>query len=254
MAGVRRRAAGLRREEVAALAGISLHWYTAMEQGRDIRVSDSVLESLARTLRLQPDERVHLYRLANRNIPLETGSEAYRPTASDPELELIVNQFGRMPAYAIDGNWNLLSWNRAADEMFGGFKLSCKEDGTKNLLWLLFTDPAFRSRFADWETSAAKLVAAFRTAYARRMEDPCVSEIVEELGKTSAEFVGMWERHDVRCLHENQFRMMHPASGEIDLRSNAFYAAEREAVTLVVYTPGSAADSERLSSMLKAGG
>lgn len=247
--GVRRRSSGLRREEVATLAGISLHWYTALEQGRDIRVSDSVLESLTRTLQLQQDERVHLYMLANRNVPLETSTEASPSLQSDPELDLIVNQFGQMPVYAIDGQWNLMTWNKAAEELFGGFRHSCKKSGKKNFIWLLFTDPELRGRFVDWETSAAKLIASFRTAYARRMENPCVSSIVEDLGNASAEFTEMWKRHDVRCLRENLFPLTHPAVSEINLLSNAFYAAEREDVTLVVYTPASAIDAERLKKL-----
>ncbi|MBO7742930.1 helix-turn-helix domain-containing protein [Paenibacillus sp. MWE-103] len=249
--GARRRAAGLRREEVAALAGISLHWYTALEQGRDIRVSDSVLESLVRTLRLQRDERDHLYRLAGRNVPLESFAAA-DPAASDPDLTRIVEQFGAIPAYAIDGQWNLLTWNRAAEELFGGFRYACAKSGNTNLLWLLFTDLALRGRLADWEASASQLVAAFRTAYARRLDDPCVSEIVRDLGDASSEFTAMWERHDVRCLRDNLFRFAHPAAGEIALRSNAFYAAERHEVTLVAYTPVEAADGERLAKLTDA--
>lgn len=136
--GTRRRTGGLRREEVAVLAGISLHWYTALEQGRDIRVSESVLDSLVHTLQLQKEERNHLYMLANRNLPVEPFSITANPTVSDPELQLIIEQFGHMPAYAIDGKWNLMAWNSAAAELFGGFHLSCTVNGSKNLLWLLF--------------------------------------------------------------------------------------------------------------------
>ncbi len=247
--GIRRRSSGLRREEVATLAGISLHWYTALEQGRDIRVSDSVLESLARVLHLEQDERVHLYILANRNAPLESSSEATTTMQADPELALIVNQFGHMPAYAIDGQWNLLKWNEAASKMFGGFNHICEKSGMKNFIYLLFTDPELRNKFVDWETSAAMLVAAFRTAYARRMENPCVNVIVEDLEEESAEFAEMWKRHDVRSLRENQFRLVHPAVGELDVRSNAFYAAGYEDVTLVVYTPATVVDEEQLRKL-----
>lgn len=245
----RRRAGGLRREEVATLAGISLHWYTALEQSRDIRVSDSVLDSLARALHLEEDERIHLYMLANRNVPLESSVAEPTTMQSDSELALIVNQFGHMPAYAIDGQWNLLTWNQAAAELFGGFNHTCKKSGMKNFIYLLFTDPELRNKFVDWELSAAKLVAAFRTAYARRIENPCVNVIVEDLEKESTEFAEMWKLHDVRSLRENQFQLVHPAIGELDVRSNAFYAAGYEDVTLVVYTPATVVDEDRLRKL-----
>jgi transcriptional regulator with XRE-family HTH domain len=244
--GGRRRASGLRREEVAALAGISLPWYTALEQGRDIKVSDSVLESVARTLQLQRDERIHLYMLADRKVPLASILEEQQNEKSESALQLIVDQLSHYPAYVIDEKWNLLVWNRTAEELFGNFG---RGDCARNLIWLLFTNPVFRGRFADWELSAGKLIAAFRTAYARRMEDPCLGEIIGDLGDVSAEFVTIWERHDVQCLRDNRFRFNHPIAGRIEVLSTSFYAAEREGATLVVYTPASALDGERLMNL-----
>jgi transcriptional regulator with XRE-family HTH domain len=244
----RRRTKGLRREEVAVLAGISLPWYTALEQARDIRVSDSVIDSLARTFKLGRDESVHLYMLADRKVPLNPIQDgAYREKAN-PELQRIVDQFSHLPAYAIDGQWNLLVWNQTAAELFGLFPGKMR-DCARNLLWMLFTDSAFRGRFADWETSAGKLLAAFRTAYARRMEDPCLSEIIGSLAEAADDFNAIWERHDVQCLRDNLFQIHHPHAGAIDILSNAFYAAEHDDVTLVLYTPASVIDEERLKHL-----
>ncbi|MCQ6268673.1 helix-turn-helix transcriptional regulator [Fictibacillus sp. WQ 8-8] len=244
----RRRTKGLRREEVAVLAGISLPWYTALEQGRDIRVSDSVIDSLARTLKLDRDERVHLYMLADRKVPLNPIADGEYWEKANPELQRIVDQYTHLPAYAIDGQWNLLVWNQTAAELFGLYP-SRMRDCARNLLWLLFTDPVFRGRFANWETSAGKLLAAFRTAYARRMEDPCLSEIIGSLAEAADDFNAIWERHDVQCLRDNLFQIQHPHVGAIDILSNAFYAAEHDDITLVLYTPANVIDEERLKHL-----
>ena len=107
IANSRRRTSGLRREEVSVLTGISLPWYTALEQGRDVRISDSVIESLARTLKLNKEERVHLYMLADRKVPLNSIAQESNWKKDDPELQRIVDRFTQLPAYAIDGQWNL---------------------------------------------------------------------------------------------------------------------------------------------------
>lgn len=244
----RRRTNGLRREEVAVLAGISLPWYTALEQGRDIRVSDSVIDSLVRILKLDRDERLHLYMLADGKVPLNPIADGEYWEKANPELQRIVDQYTQLPAYAIDGQWNLLVWNQTAAELFGLYP-SRMRDCARNLLWLLFTDPVFRGRFANWETSAGKLLAAFRTAYARRMEDPCLSEIIGSLAEAADDFNAIWERHDVQCLHDNLFQIQHPHAGAIDILSNAFYAAEHDDITLVLYTPASVIDEERLKHL-----
>lgn len=241
----RRHTQGLRREEVAVLAGISPPWYTALEQGRDIRVSDSVLDSLARTLKLRRDERIHLYMLADRKVPLTIHKEEEHSSDIPTELQRILDQFNHYPAYAIDGQWNLLAWNQAATSLFS-WNAEKRESCKGNLLSMLFSDPVFRSRFVDWEHSASKLIAAFRNTYARRMEDPCLSAIVGRLSNHSAEFAAIWERHDVQCLRDNLFHIQHPQIGAVEIRSHVFCAPERDDITLVLYTPANLIDEERL--------
>lgn len=97
--------------------------------------------------------------------------------------------------------------------------------------------------------SVSRLVAAFRKFYARRLDDPSINEMVDKLGRESAEFKGIWEQHEVQCAHEEPYRFLHPAAGEMKLLSNAFYDAERQDVTLVVYTPASTVDGERLKRL-----
>ncbi|MDP4096799.1 helix-turn-helix transcriptional regulator [Paenibacillus sp. P96] len=246
--GGRRRISGLRREEVAALSGISLPWYAALEQGRDIKVSDSVLDSLAHTLRLQHDERIHLYMLAERKVPLEAKAASPQMNVTNSELQLIVDQFNHYPAYVMDGKWNIAIWNQTAEELFGGFGQG-KCD--RNLIWLMFTDPVFSKRFIDWETSAGKIIAAFRTAFARHMEDPCLSEIIGDLGEVSSKFNLFWERYDVQGGYDNHFSLQHPDIGEIGLNSIMFHPNEREDRTLVLYTPVGAQDDGKLQHLHK---
>ncbi|MFM9279164.1 helix-turn-helix transcriptional regulator [Paenibacillus jiagnxiensis] len=244
-----RRTKGLRREEVAVLSGISVPWYTSLEQGRDVRISDSVIESLARTLKLSRDERIHLYVLADRKIPLESVLDVSYLQKSNPELQRIVDQYMHLPAYTIDGQWNLLVWNQAAIELFG-LQPNKMKNCSGNLIWLMFNDPVVRGRYADWEDSARKLLGAFRYTYARRMEDPYIREIITQLLEVNEDFKTIWELHDVQCFRDdNHFKIQHPSAGEINVFSNPFYAAEYDDVTLVLYTPEGVADQKKLINL-----
>lgn len=244
-----RRTKGLRREEVAVLSGISVSWYTSLEQGRDVRISDSVIESLARTLKLSRDERAHLYVIADRKIPLESVSDASYLQISTPVLQRIVDQYIHLPAYAIDGQWNLLVWNQTAIEVFG-LQSNKMKNCSGNLIWLMFNDPVVRGRYADWEDSARKLLAAFRYTFARRTEDPYIIEIIKKLLEVNEDFKTIWELHDVQCFRDdNHFKIQHPSAGEINVRSNTFYAGEYDDVTLILYTPEDDMDEKNLINL-----
>ncbi|WP_278043202.1 helix-turn-helix domain-containing protein [Paenibacillus elgii] len=129
----RRRTPGLRREEVASLSGISLPWYTALEQGRDIQVSEQVLESLVRTLRLSKDERNHLRVLANHS----TVSKGTENETLSPSLQQILDRLGTYPAYIIDKHWNVLAWNKITSSLCGDFNRMAEIE--RNILWRVFT-------------------------------------------------------------------------------------------------------------------
>jgi transcriptional regulator with XRE-family HTH domain len=233
----RRRTPGLRREELAMLAGMSATWYTYLEQGRDIRVSEAVLESLARTLRLDPGERTHLFLLAHgapppdQDVPAET---------LDPTVARLLDLLGSSPAYVTGAYWDLLGWNRAAAELFAGFG---SPEGRHNLAWWVFTDPAAREVLADWEAEAQGLLARFRAACARHPDDPRFAAMVADLSAASPQVRRWWPRHDVRSSAGGTKTLRHRRLGDLTLDHTVLQVAEAPEQKLVVYTaaPGTPA-------------
>ena len=147
----RRRIAGLRREEVAHLAGMSATWYTWLEQKRPIRVSPGVVDNLARVLRLDPPERIQLFQLALRQPVFDSTPQ---PEAVSPLIERMLHQSTAMPTFVMGRRWDVLAWNRAARAFFFDFEQVHADQ--RNLLWLLFTRSEFRSLIRDWPARAAR--------------------------------------------------------------------------------------------------
>ncbi|NOU90328.1 helix-turn-helix domain-containing protein [Paenibacillus sp. LMG 31460] len=233
----RRRTSGLRREEVAVLAGISLPWYTALEQGRDIRVSDQVLDSLARTLRLNPDERRHLFTLSLQMLRMEV-QNTWKNEISQVHQE-ILDQFQFCPAYIADMRWNILAWNRMAVQVFGDFeRMSLQE---RNLIWYMFTNEACRELYTKWEMLAQSLLAQLRSDYGKLVDDPWYVEMIGELSEVSPAFRELWARHDVTENPEERKEMRHPAVGTLILEHKSFVLKENKNLMMKMFTP---ADSE----------
>ncbi|RJQ80425.1 XRE family transcriptional regulator [Pseudonocardiaceae bacterium YIM PH 21723] len=183
--GTRRRTPGLRREEVALLAGVGVSWYTWLEQGREITVSAGVLDAIARTLRLTEPERVHLYLLAGLNPPI------LRPpgvAAPPPEIRRLVDGWAPNPALLLDRYWNLLAVNEPARTIFG------YRAGDTNCLVAFFTSENFRDAR---ESTAAEVVAGYRALAAQSPDDPEYHRLAAELGARSPEFARLWDRHEV---------------------------------------------------------
>ena len=156
--GPRRRTSGLRREEVAQLAGIGLTWYTWLEQGRPIRVSEQVIESLARVLLLDRQECRHLYMLANQPLPPDI--QEYGGTVS-PILQHVLDSLTLCPSFIADQRWNVVAWNRAACAVLGDFHTMNVRQ--RNVVWAMFTDDYFKLLYADWEKNAKSLLGRFRS-------------------------------------------------------------------------------------------
>jgi len=229
----RRRTKGLRREEVSALAGISLPWYTSLEQGRDINVSEQVLDSLARVFRLNPDERHHLHFLANPRqaalIPKREDSDI------SPSLHYLLDQMPLCPAYVTDAKMNVLAWNRLAFSVFGSFGAEeCRE---RNMIWRIFMLPAYRSMFVDWEDLATSLLGHFRVMYGQHLEDPWYTEFVREMTESSPEFAGMWENYEVRCASRFPQAIEHPRVGSLNLSTLVMPVQNGSGQFLHAYTP-----------------
>lgn len=191
--GSRRRTPGLRREEVAALAGVGLTWYTWLEQGRDIGVSAAFLDSLARVFKLDAAERRHLFLLAHARPPAEPGKTW---CVVPPLVRRLMHDLAPHAAYVLNLRWDVLVYNAAADELFG-FGAHAPE--RRNLLWLLFTDAQLHARLADWQQQAPQMLSSFRRDFARASQEADIHELVDELARVSPIFKQWWRRHEVHA-------------------------------------------------------
>ena len=206
----RRRTPGLRREEVAQLAGVGLSWYTWLEQGRDIKPSAQVLDALARVLRLAAAERAHLFHLARVELPLPGGDY---PREAPAELAAIVDGLEPHPAYLIGPRTDVLSWNRAATALLG--EPIAAPDGRPNLLWWLFTSEDRRGEQRRATGRAA--LARFRAEHARRLGDPDFAALLQALEHASPDFRAAWARHEVLTEQLGTKTIEHPRLGALRL-------------------------------------
>jgi transcriptional regulator with XRE-family HTH domain len=228
--GGRRRTAGLRREEVAALAGVGLTWYTWFEQGRDIGVSPGFLDNVARALRLSGTERSHLYTLADHGP--DVAAPPSRPVS--PALQRMLDGFATYPAYLKTPRWDVVAWNAPADEVFG---IAHRDPDQRNILEMVFAEPEFRERMVNWRDDAPKILAKFRADYARRAGDPAMAALVESLMRHSAEFRLWWQRHDVMPCGEGVKVITVPGRGAVAFEHTSFEVATDPDLRLVVYAP-----------------
>jgi transcriptional regulator with XRE-family HTH domain len=190
--GGRRRTPGLRREEVAQLAGVGVSWYTWLEQGRDVRPSPQVLDALARALRLDAAEHAHLYNLARVEAPLPAAGDY--PRSAPEELCALVDALLPHAAYVTNPRADVLAWNRAAAVLLVDFATLPPE--RRNMLWLLFSDERLLDKPA-MEQTARRTLARFRAEHARRIGDPGFAALVEELTTASPLFASWWPAHEV---------------------------------------------------------
>lgn len=189
--GGRRRTPGLRREEVAALAGVGLSWYTWLEQGREIGVSASFLENLSRTLKLDATERRHLFLLAHQRLPPEPGKTW---CVVPPLVHRMMADLPLRPAYVLNLRWDVLAWNAAADKVFGFSSVPVER---RNLLWLLFTAPSMRALLDPWEDQALQILSSFRRDFVRAPQDPDIGTLVRDLEKVDPDFRAWWRQQDI---------------------------------------------------------
>ncbi|APC11556.1 helix-turn-helix domain-containing protein [Providencia rettgeri] len=188
----RRRTPGLRREEVAALAGVGLTWYTWLEQGREIGVSTQFLDNLSNALNLNTAERQHLYLLTHNREPIATGNtEHCVPSAIS---KMITDFPDNYLCYVLNLHWDVLAYNSRADDYF---HFSEAEPYLCNFLYLLFTDLRYQERFADWPLVAKQLLASFRRDYALTKNDPNIKTLVKTLVGQSALFNQLWNKHEI---------------------------------------------------------
>lgn len=229
---------------MALLAGVSPEWYTWLEQGRDIHVSVQVLESLASVLRLDANERAHVFLLAFRQPP---PIATFLPPTISPTVQQFLNHLGTTPACAVDARLNVVAWNAAHCVVFGDYAPLAERE--RNLIWRLFTSQARQSN-EEWEELARVYVAQFRAGYGRFINDPWWANQVAELNRISPEFQELWDRHDVRNVSEGRKTMHHPLVGELTFDFLWFQTVDSGDLRLLLHTPrsnsGTADKIERL--------
>lgn len=239
--GGRRRTPGLRREEVAQLAGVGVTWYTWLEQGRDIKASVQVLEAIAGTLRLDPGERTHLYTLADAGEPLIVRD----CKVISPALHLMLRQLEPFPASIQNARTDLLAYNRTYDVLNGGVSQLPFEE--RNVMLLAFTNPAWRKSIVDWEDAATRLVAQFRAGMASHIAEPSWKSLVKRLRAEAPEFNAMWDQHEIKSPENMTKRFIHPAVGLLHLDFTHLWFGPRSEIVLKSYVPADEETAEKLN-------
>ncbi|MGW7821308.1 helix-turn-helix domain-containing protein [Streptomyces puniciscabiei] len=243
--GRHRRVPGLRREELAQLAGVSVAYYTRLEQGNGRNVSAEVLDSIARALRLSDAEHAHLTHLA------KPKSHKKKPAARQQQVRVALRQLldtmDGVPAYVVGRRSEILAWNRMAAAVFGDW--AELPAGERNWARLVFLRPDYRELFVDWEQKAIDIVCALRMDAGCHPDDPKLSALVGELSVKSEEFRRLWATHDVKEKSHGVKRLHHPLVGDLSLNFEGFRLADDSEQSLITYhaEPGSpSADSLRL--------
>ncbi|MFE7313385.1 helix-turn-helix transcriptional regulator [Streptomyces sp. NPDC057555] len=242
--GHRRRTPGLRREEVAVLAGVGVSWYTWLEQGREINVSGEVLDAIARVLRMDGVERRHLYLLAGLNPPQTPPATGRRVP---DELRQVIDSWLPRPAYLIDRHWNLVAVNRAAELVFG------YREQDHNCLVTFFTGARYRSSLVHWQDAARAIVGQFRAEAARYPEDAEFGRLTADMCAASPEFAEIWAEHDIRDATNGTKTVAHPEAGELTFVYTTLILPDLPGHRLMLHTPATGTDTqERLVSLLQA--
>ncbi|MGP4109593.1 helix-turn-helix domain-containing protein [Streptomyces sp. 4N509B] len=243
----RRRSAGLRRAEVAHLAGISVDYYIRLEQGKVGRPSSTVLDALARALRMSADEREHLYLLARAESPRRRiTAERVRPS-----VHRLLEVLHPAPAYVVGRRMDLLAWNETGAALLAE-DLPGPSWKQSNLLWHLLCSPHARTLHVDWETAARQGVAHLRAAAGRYPDDPGIASLVGELSLRSGEFRTWWARHDVQDHGSGRKEFDHPLVGRLSLDYESLRLADGPDQHLVTYTAPSGSPSLRALERLAA--
>ncbi|MEU7753446.1 helix-turn-helix transcriptional regulator [Micromonospora sp. NPDC049171] len=234
--GVRRRTPGLRRQEVAQLAGMSIDYYIRLEQGRGPHPSRQVLASMARALLLSRDEREYLFRIAGENPPPTAGPSREVPFG----LRHLLDAMTETPAYLVDAAYHVLAWNRLATYFVGD--LAALPDADRNMIRWTFRQPATSAHWADAEVIrfVRGAVADLRAAYGRYPADPAIRDLVTELLGTAPRFAQLWAEHDVAERRPVVKRVPHPELGQLEFECRVLLVPETDQRMIVyVAEPGS---------------
>lgn len=245
-----RRVPGLRREELAQLAGVSVAYYTRLEQGQSIAASDGVLDALARALQLRDDERTHLFALARTRTARRPRSPRTE-RASSGSLALL-EAMDRVPAVVLGRFGDVLAWNPLGHALLAGhveFHAPQSASTRPNVIRMLFLDPHTRDLHRRWDDEAALVVASLRFIAAQNRDDRALAQLVGELSVSSPEFAALWAEHTVALCSSGVKHLHHPEVGDIDVHYQALHLPDSEGQRLLTHSiePGSSsADALRL--------
>jgi transcriptional regulator with XRE-family HTH domain len=238
-----RRAAGLRREEVAVLAGVSVTWYTWLEQARPINASVSVLRAIARTLRLSPDETDHLLELAEPAAPFAAAA------GPSPALQDLVDSQFPAPAMLIDRRWDLVAWNASAEAVW---TFSAIPPADRNMAWLTF-HPYLRERLVDWPDHGRRIVAELRAGSVALTDDPRFAAVMARLRTANPEVDRWWAEAEVRSRTGVRKEFDHPVVGRLRLDEVILRPASAPDLQLAVLVPVRDSDTaDRLTALMAA--
>lgn len=243
----RRRTPGLRRGEVAQLSGVSVDWYTWLEQARPIQVSSQVLDNIGRALQLDATERKHLYLLALQQLPAELNSE--ENSVSDM-LQSFLNAQGTSPAFITNDRLDIIAWNKAASCVYGRYEEMSERE--RNSVWRTFMSPYVRQVLQqNWEKHARHRLAQFRAGYGKFPGDPWWMEMISELNLASDEFREWWPQHDVLNGPEGMKINYHPTAGLLQFNQLTFLVSDAPHYTVTVNMPADAQTASKMEQLLQ---
>lgn len=227
----RRRTAGLRREDVAALSGVSVAWYTWLEQGRQMRVSDEVLERICHTFRLTEDERVYLFSLVQQRAPRFQQDPPLEPP---PEIVRMI-EAAAAPAAILNLRWDVLAWNALNSALLRDY--TALPAAQRNLLEILFTGPVRDENPEEFDKTAARLLAKLRVDYSKSGKDPQFESLIRRLETLSPVFRRMWRTPEINVRSYGVHRVRHPQFGPLAFENTAYVPDGHPTIRVVVFTP-----------------
>lgn len=243
--GLRRRTPGLRREEVAHCAGVSVEWYTRLEQGRGGLPSAPVLHNVADALLLTRIEREHMFLLAygrRSEVPSNPAVDI------EPRFRAVLDGFPFSPAYVKTAAWDIVAWNRAARLILTDYERLDPSD--RNVLKILFLDSSSRELLREWEREARLAVSTFRLELTRWGSTDKVARLITDLRANSSDFADVWDAHDVGTLGDGVKHLDHPIAGDLAMWYSSYAIDDEPGLGLVLYTPDSETDTRRLRQLL----
>lgn len=247
-AGTRRRTPGLRREEVAQLAGVSTTWYTWLEQGRDIQVSASVLDNVSKALRLTADERSYLYSLA---LDTHTGPESPPETYPEirPSLLKIIQELKFSPTIVTDRRCQIVGWNDAARHVFLDFEQV--PAAQRNLIRLLFARKELQRLAVNWEDFVGGFLAIFRTYYGQYVDDEWYTEFLRDMNEHYPDFNRLWQRSTVNNAPDVIIEFRHSKAGKMLFELTSMHVHGSADLRCIIYTPAADGTEMKLMKMIQ---